>query len=109
MYQQCPGAVGPVPDGTRLGQPFGISRWMRSSGGLCLPARERELAWAALPRGADHPDKREAGAPLLAIFGPDAFAADAFEQPHRAAPARVPQLANQPGVSAAAVAPPASA
>jgi hypothetical protein len=63
MYQQCPGAVGPVPDGTRLGQPFGISRWMRSSGGLCLPARERELAWAALPRGADHPDKREAGPP----------------------------------------------
>src|SRR5258708_20217345 len=62
-----------LADGTRLGQPFGISRWMRSSGGLCFPARERELALAALPRGAEPPDKRRAGAPLLPTFRPPPF------------------------------------
>jgi hypothetical protein len=64
------------------------------------PVRER--TWAALPRGADHLNNPEFT--LLAIFDPDAFAADAFEHAHSAAASGVQQLADQPGLSAAAVA-----
>jgi hypothetical protein len=42
---------------------------------------------------------------LLAILGPDPFAADAFEHAYGAAAPGIQQLADQPGLSAAAVAP----